>query len=203
MYCVAGVARAAGLGLGCSLASPTTEIFPFVWERSSFVKTFLAFLASVVAVASCGFEPGEGALGAVVCAEAGMAKKSARASRESKRSMKPPVLESRGRIFPANSVRGNRSAACGPRVRLVQVGTAEFFANDLEGFFGRADVPVVRIKRAFVKGKSRKQLAAVKVVLRESRLPHPGLNFVPFLHEVAALVDFPEEQAKGNVLRDF
>src|SRR5215472_3145414 len=89
MYCVAGVARAAGLGLGCSLASPTTEIFPFVWERSSFVKTFLAFLASVGAVASCGFEPGGGALGSVVFAAAGMAKKSAAMGRESQRSMKP------------------------------------------------------------------------------------------------------------------
>src|SRR5215472_7683629 len=104
-----------------------------------------------------------------------------------------PVLESRGRIFAADRVRGKRSAACGPRVRLVQVGTAEFFSNDLEGFFGRADVAVVRIKRAFVNGKCRKQLAAVKVVLRKSGLPHPGLNFVPFLHEAAALVDFPEE----------
>src|SRR6266566_4594924 len=58
---------------------------------------------------------------------------------------------------------GKRSGTCGPRIRLVRVGAGQFFSNGLEGFLGGADVAIVRIKRAFVDGKTRKHLAAVKI----------------------------------------
>src|SRR2546430_3593440 len=51
-------------------------------------------------------------------------------------------------------------------------------------------------------GKTGKYLTAVEIVLRKAELPEARLNLVPFLHEVTAFVDFPEEQADGNVFGD-
>src|SRR5713226_5322230 len=79
----------------------------------------------------------------------------------------------------------------------------EFLANGGEGFPRRADVTVTGVEGALVSGKGRKQLPAVEVVLRKAGEPQPGHEFVAFLHEVAALVDFSEEQADGNVFGNF
>src|SRR5260370_16183706 len=51
-------------------------------------------------------------------------------------------------------------------------------------------------------GETGKEFAAVKIVLRKAGEPQPGEEFVTLLHEVAALVDFSQKQADGNVFGD-
>src|SRR5882672_3676195 len=83
-----------------------------------------------------------------------VAKEARTLARISERRMKPP-----GR-FPcedwadARSIPAEKSRISGCRGRLAQVGTAQFLSNRHERFFGRADVPVVRIKGALVNGKT-------------------------------------------------
>jgi len=93
-YCGLTVLGGAAFGLftGLSLPFPTTETFPVDLDKSSLVKTFLGFLASVEDVESGDFEAGGGALESVVCAAAGKAKSNARMDKESGRSIR--ILQS-------------------------------------------------------------------------------------------------------------
>lgn len=86
---------------------------------------------------------------------------------------------------------------------LAQVGTGQFGADGGEGFFGGADEAVVGVEGALVKREAGEKLAAVEIVLREGREPEAGSGFVTLLHEMAAFVDFGEEEADGNVVGDF
>src|SRR5260370_12247593 len=97
---------------------------------------------------------------------------------------------------------GRVSGVGGVRAGLAQVSTPNLRANGHERFFGRANVAVIRINRAFVDGKARKEFASVEIVLRKAGQPQSGPDFVPLLHEVAALVDFSQEEADGYVFRD-
>ena len=85
-----------GLLPGLSLPFPTTEILPVELDKSSFVRTFLGFFASVEAVESCDFEAG-GVLGSVVCASAEKAmQRSAKVDKQmerSKRTSNPSRIE--------------------------------------------------------------------------------------------------------------
>src|SRR5271169_3389735 len=48
-------------------------------------------------------------------------------------------------------------------------------------------------------GEAGKQFAALEIVLRKTGEPKPRQKFVAFLHKMAALINFSEKQADGNV----
>src|SRR4029077_19226546 len=121
---------------------------------------------------------------------------------ESERGIQPPVSQVRGRYSLKPILRGKVSRVGGVRSLLVHLGMPEFLADGGEGFPGRADVAVVRVKSSLVQGEAGKQFSAVEIVLRKAGGPQPGWKLVALLHEVAALVDFSQKQADGNVLGD-
>src|ERR1700674_263585 len=101
------------------------------------------------------------------------------------------------------SIPAEESPIGGRRSRFAQVGKAQFLSNGHERFFGRADITVVRIKGALVNGKTREEFAAVEIILRKTREPKSGRDFVALLHEMAAFVNLAKKQADGDVFGDF
>src|SRR5258708_18930886 len=79
----------------------------------------------------------------------------------------------------------------------------EFLPNGGEGFLRRPNVAVLRIKRTLVNGEAGKYFAAVELGGQKAEEPQPGPKFVALLHEVAALINFSQKQAHGNVVGYF
>src|SRR6266849_3747384 len=134
-------------GFGLFFGSPTTETAPFAPERFSLVQTFFGFFVSAGVAESCDWLGGAGALLSGDCAAPETAAKRVKIiANESERGMKPPVSQGRG-LCRLKPILGEKvSLIGGVCARLVQLGMPEFLANGGEGFLGRADVTVARIK---------------------------------------------------------
>src|SRR6266481_3187220 len=180
------------------------ETVPVAVGRFSFVQIFLGFFASAGGAESCDCAWGGGVLLSCDCAAADKPAKKVKAiANGSERGTKPPVSQGQGRYSLKPILGGKISWVGGIGSRLVQLGMPEVRLNSGERFLGRTDVAVVRVESSLVDGEAGKQFAAVEVVLRKTDEPQPGLKFIALLHKVAALVDFSQKQADGNVIGDF
>src|SRR5260370_8309546 len=180
------------------------ETVPVAVGRFSFVQIFLGFFASVGGEESCDCGWGGGGLLSCDCAAADKPAKRVKATGSgSERGTKPPVWQGRGRYSLKPILGGKISWVGGIGSRLVQLGMPEFLLDSGERFLGGTDVAVVRVESTLMDGEAGKQFAAVEVILRKTDEPQPGLKFIALLHKVAALVDYSQKQADGNVIGGF
>src|SRR5215470_1811707 len=77
----------------------------------------------------------------------------------------------------------------------------QFGFDQSDRFRGRPNSFVVRCKCFLVNGNLREKLSRVKIVLRISREPYSRPVLIPLLLEMAALVNLPQKNSEGNIVR--